>query len=309
MPEESTASFAVDPKLQQMVWSLYTSMSKRLQIKQAPKILFSQNAANAAKPFGLTAFYNQHERYIKVYITNRHTTDILRSFAHELIHHWQNENGKLPAGHHDPTHYAQKNPQLRKCEMEAYLYGNIMFRDWQDENRFGPLSETVTISEIRQLIRERFEEAIRKKVKKDPSVGRWSSMFDKPAPGQSYADYVRRLGDERMAQNKYMSIGFSDDDSDHYCWYWDEKRKKIITARGRSHGENFGDEAYKHFRGRYDITTREISLAIPDPHLARERGETQDWTGDIKKDVPLELLKALQHKFPKSKIEYFASSV
>ena len=30
-----------------------------------------------------------------------------------------------------PT-YAQDDPHMRKMEMEAYLKGNLLFRDWED---------------------------------------------------------------------------------------------------------------------------------------------------------------------------------
>ena len=41
------------------------------------------------------AFYNPENYDIKVYITNRGLADILRSIAHEFVHHKQNEDGKL----------------------------------------------------------------------------------------------------------------------------------------------------------------------------------------------------------------------
>lgn len=152
MDNPETKPTHVESGLKQRIVSLYASMARRLGIQQPPKITLTQNAKNAEEPFGLTAYYNQQDRSIRVHITKRHPTDILRSFAHELIHHWQNEHGALPAeqkgGH---AHYAQKNPVLRKREMEAYLLGNILFRDWQDENRYGPLNENLAIDNSHTL--------------------------------------------------------------------------------------------------------------------------------------------------------------
>jgi hypothetical protein len=117
--------------------SLYSYLSKHLRIKEPPRIVLTKNKQNSAKLFGLTGYYDPNAKSIRLYITDRHDTDILRSFAHEVIHHWQNENGTLtPPQSHE--HYAQHDPNLRKREMEAYLFGNILFRDWQDENRYGP---------------------------------------------------------------------------------------------------------------------------------------------------------------------------
>lgn len=147
MDAPTTKSNHADPQLKQRLVGLYGHMAKRLGIKQAPRIRLTHNPLNAKEPFGLTAYYNQNDRSVRLYITERHPTDILRSFAHELIHHWQNEHGALPAqskrGEH--AHYAQKDPVLRQREMEAYLLGNILFRDWQDENRYGPIKENLEI--------------------------------------------------------------------------------------------------------------------------------------------------------------------
>jgi len=41
------------------------------------------------------AYYNQTNGDVKVYCKNRGLADVLRSIAHELIHHQQNETGKL----------------------------------------------------------------------------------------------------------------------------------------------------------------------------------------------------------------------
>jgi hypothetical protein len=41
------------------------------------------------------AYYNQTNGDVKVYCKDRGLADVLRSIAHELIHHQQNETGKL----------------------------------------------------------------------------------------------------------------------------------------------------------------------------------------------------------------------
>jgi hypothetical protein len=42
-----------------------------------------------------TAVYNYAEASIKVYIKNRAIVDVLRSLAHEMVHHKQNQRGEL----------------------------------------------------------------------------------------------------------------------------------------------------------------------------------------------------------------------
>jgi hypothetical protein len=49
-----------------------------------------------------------------------------------MIHHKQNCEGRLKANSGLITGYAQKNKRLRELEKEAYLDGNMLFRDWED---------------------------------------------------------------------------------------------------------------------------------------------------------------------------------
>ena len=47
-----------------------------------------------------TAVYNNAHASIKVYIKNRAIVDILRSLAHEMVHHKQNQRGELENNPH-----------------------------------------------------------------------------------------------------------------------------------------------------------------------------------------------------------------
>lgn len=42
-----------------------------------------------------TAYYDPQKSYICVYIRDRAIMDVMRSVAHELVHHLQNQNGEL----------------------------------------------------------------------------------------------------------------------------------------------------------------------------------------------------------------------
>lgn len=142
MSDENTQMSFVGPELKQKLVSLYSYLRKHLGIQQSPTLIFTKSKENSNNPFGKTGYYDHSNNTIRLYVTDRHDTDILRSFSHEVIHHWQNERGTLKqpgddSGAHD-DHYAQENQWLRKREMEAYLFGNLLFRDWQDENRVGP---------------------------------------------------------------------------------------------------------------------------------------------------------------------------
>ena len=53
----------------------------------------------------------------------------MRSFAHEMVHHMQNIEGRL--GNIDTTN-TNESEALLELEKEAYLQGNIVFRNWED---------------------------------------------------------------------------------------------------------------------------------------------------------------------------------
>ncbi|HOS16747.1 MAG TPA: hypothetical protein PKX15_07050 [Bacteroidales bacterium] len=126
----------IDSGLKHQLGSLYHYLSKKLNIRKIPRLKVVNDKKNHDNPFGYTAYYKNNT--ITLYITGRHSTDILRSFAHEVIHHWQNERGTLRDSNSNDPGYAQSDEWLRRREMEAYLFGNLLFRDWQDENRNGP---------------------------------------------------------------------------------------------------------------------------------------------------------------------------
>ena len=115
---------------------LYQDAKEKYDIKQAPKLILRQDEKNADMLFGRTAFYQPDTQTIVVYITDRHPKDILRSYTHELIHHVQNERGDLKLGDASNPKYAQDDDHLRKMEMEAYLKGNLLLRDFEDNFKY-----------------------------------------------------------------------------------------------------------------------------------------------------------------------------
>ena len=122
---------------------LFSYLKNELKIKTVPKVKLMSDEKNAAKVLGKTAYYDPDTATIVLYTTNRHQKDVLRSFAHEIIHHWQHENEKFQTSNtkksessqsQDPQ-YAQHNPWLRQMEKQAFLLGNLIFRDWEDKKK------------------------------------------------------------------------------------------------------------------------------------------------------------------------------
>jgi len=140
MFKENVQQTLDNSNLKQKIASLYSYLNNHLGIKEVPKVILTKSKKNADKEeLGFTGNYDSSTKTIKLFVTDRSNSDILRSFSHEMIHHWQNEHGTLtqPSGN-TSDHYAQEDPSLRKREYEAFLYGSILFRDFQDLNRYGP---------------------------------------------------------------------------------------------------------------------------------------------------------------------------
>lgn len=119
-------------ELKEAIARIYKEMKGRLDIQNQPTVFLNHDEENSKDIFGRTAYYSPQDQSIVLYITNRHPKDICRSFAHELIHHHQNERGDLDLGDATSPNYAQEDGHMRKMEMEAYLKGNMLFRDFED---------------------------------------------------------------------------------------------------------------------------------------------------------------------------------
>ena len=111
---------------------VYKVAKKKYKFENTPKLILRKDQANADNILGQTAYYSPSSMTIVLFVTDRHPKDICRSFSHELVHHHQNERGDLNMGDASSPTYAQDDKHMRKMEMEAYLKGNMLFRDWED---------------------------------------------------------------------------------------------------------------------------------------------------------------------------------
>jgi hypothetical protein len=106
-------------------------MDNGMNIKPLPKIkVIKDDEQNASDLLGKTAYYNPTEKSITLYTMDRHPKDILRSFAHEMVHHEQNLDGRL--GNINTTN-TNEGGDLPEIEREAYEKGNMMLRNWEDK--------------------------------------------------------------------------------------------------------------------------------------------------------------------------------
>ncbi len=99
--------------------------NKKLEVNKPYSVYFVDDKSNATDPLGKTAMYNPSSNSVYVYATNRHPKDILRSIAHELMHHKQNCDGRL-----DKT-YGEDSDDLKTLELEANEAGYLV-REFED---------------------------------------------------------------------------------------------------------------------------------------------------------------------------------
>ena len=104
-------------------------LDEGMKITPLPEIKTVKDEANASDFFGRTAYYDPNEKEVVLYTQGRHPKDIVRSFTHEMVHHMQNLEGRL--GQIGTTN-TNEDDHLLEIEKEAYLTGNITFRNWED---------------------------------------------------------------------------------------------------------------------------------------------------------------------------------
>jgi hypothetical protein len=105
---------------------------KRMGFNKPPRVFLRDDPENAQNPLGKTAYYDPEQMSVVLYTNGRHPKDIMRSLAHELVHHTQNCNGEFDNVGDMGEGYAQNDPHLREMERRAYEKGNLCFRDWED---------------------------------------------------------------------------------------------------------------------------------------------------------------------------------
>jgi len=176
-------------KFKQATKSLMSYCREQMGYDKDPDVHYVTDNNNANNMLGYTAHYQPDKKIVTVYISNRHPKDALRSLSHELVHHAQNCRGDLQSAKTEEG-YAQNDPHMRKMEEEAYLQGNMMFRDWEDSCKEQNMILPSTIGEqkmsnLKNLIKEKIMEGLLAEKKKMPMGpgpdGKKGTDDDRPA--------------------------------------------------------------------------------------------------------------------------------
>ena len=104
-------------------------LDKKMNITPLPEIKIRHDEDNSKNFFGRTAYYDPNVKEIVLFVDGRHNKDIVRSFSHEMVHHIQNLEGRL---NNIQTTNTTEDKNLLEIEAEAYMQGNITFRNWED---------------------------------------------------------------------------------------------------------------------------------------------------------------------------------
>ena len=146
--------------LQSHLDGMYDHFNQKLGFQKPPVIVFDTDPSNQSNVLGKTAYYDPQSLEIHIFIDGRHPKDMLRSIAHELIHHQQNLEGRLNVGGYNGPGYYLKNDKMKEIEQEAMLEGNAILREYEDtvkhmETKNMSLKEWKN-NELNQLLMKKF---------------------------------------------------------------------------------------------------------------------------------------------------------
>lgn len=104
---------------------------KKLTIEPLPEIVLDKGKQELDVQ-AKTGDYDPADKVIRVYTKDRHPKDVLRSFSHEMVHHMQCLEGKDLRVN---TTTLGENKNLDEIEAEAYVKGNMYFREWTEKRQ------------------------------------------------------------------------------------------------------------------------------------------------------------------------------
>ena len=112
--------------------------SGRMNLQSLPKIIFTtdNNWAKQMRSFGQ---YDPSKKSIVTYVENRNMADVLRTLCHELVHHKQNEEGRIEVNSGETG---------SDIENEANATAGILLRD------YGKLNSMIYESRLTEDIKE-----------------------------------------------------------------------------------------------------------------------------------------------------------
>ena len=150
-------------------------LDQGMNITPFPEIKIKKDPQEAGNFFGKTAYYNPNNQEVVLYVLGRHPKDVCRSFTHEMIHHIQNLEGRL--GDIGTTN-TNEDSHLQEIEKEAYLEGNMCFRNWEDSLKNNNNNKEVMAEGRYDTLTNRVSSAIFNHWKKEITQGKKITSFN-----------------------------------------------------------------------------------------------------------------------------------
>ena len=146
--------------LEPHVQGMYDFFDQKIGFKKPPTMHFDSDPNNQSNVLGKTAYYDPSSLEIHVFTDGRHPKDMLRSIAHELIHHQQNLEDRLDVGGFMGQGYYLKNKKMKELEQEAMLRGNALMREYEDTTKSEEMNKMSLKewknNELNKLLLEKF---------------------------------------------------------------------------------------------------------------------------------------------------------
>ena len=146
--------------LEPHVQGMYDFFDQKIGFKKPPTMHFDSDPNNQSNVLGKTAYYDPNSLEIHVFTDGRHPKDMLRSIAHELIHHQQNLEDRLNVGGYMGQGYYLQNEAMKELEQEAMLEGNALMREYEDTTKSEEMNKMSLKewknNELNKLLLEKF---------------------------------------------------------------------------------------------------------------------------------------------------------
>ena len=146
--------------LEPHVQGMYDFFDQKIGFKKPPTMHFDSDPNNQSNVLGKTAYYDPSSLEIHVFTDGRHPKDMLRSIAHELIHHQQNLEDRLDVGGYMGQGYYLQNEAMKELEQEAMLKGNALMREYEDTTKSEEMNKMSLKewknNELNKLLLEKF---------------------------------------------------------------------------------------------------------------------------------------------------------
>lgn len=191
-------------------------MKNKFRFMREPKVHFLSDEENAKNILGKTGYYDPQEESVHVFVTNRHPKDILRSFAHELMHHIQGCEGMVDPnrgdteGSRDPN-YVLHDKFLKKVEADAFERGNITFREWEAHIKQGDIQVSQEkLNEAEKKMPKKKLVAAHKKAKEALKGGGFK-QYGERAKEVAYATMMKRAQGKEESVEENMEEGWGEE--------------------------------------------------------------------------------------------------